>query len=83
MLKIRYSKQARLFLLKIPNRDAVKIRDKIEQYSIDPASQKNNIKKLVGANVCRLRVGDYRVIFDVDGNILDIIKVAHRKDVYK
>lgn len=31
----------------------------------------------------RFRVGDYRIIFDVNGNNLIILVVGHRKDIYK
>ena len=44
------------------------------------------VKKLVGMeNLYRLRVGDYRVVYTLDDTILLIlvVKIAHRKDVYK
>ena len=44
---------------------AVTIRAKIEAYAADPTSQANNVKKLQGRDGYRLRVGDYRVIFEV------------------
>ena len=31
----------------------------------------------------RFRIGDYRIIFDVEGNKIIILKVGHRKDIYK
>ena len=31
----------------------------------------------------RFRIGDYRVSFDVEKNTAKILKVAHRKDIYK
>lgn len=30
----------------------------------------------------KLRVGDYRVIYRVGGNTINILKIGHRKDVY-
>ena len=42
-----------------------------------------DIKKLQGQNGYRLRIGDYRVIFDRDGNILYIEKIDNRGQVYK
>lgn len=44
-----------------------------------------NTRKLVSSDLgsYRLRVGDYRVIFDVKGNDIVIIRVGHRKEVYK
>jgi mRNA interferase RelE/StbE len=31
----------------------------------------------------RFRIGDYRVLFDVENNRIVILKVGHRKDIYK
>ena len=31
----------------------------------------------------RIRIGDYRVLFDLVGNEIVILRVQHRKDVYK
>ncbi|PIN75432.1 cytotoxic translational repressor of toxin-antitoxin stability system [Candidatus Woesearchaeota archaeon CG10_big_fil_rev_8_21_14_0_10_37_12] len=40
--------------------------------------------RLVGDPGYKLRIGDYRVIADINGTILQIlvIKVGHRRDVY-
>lgn len=46
-----------------------------------------NSKHLVGevANLYRLRVGDYRIIYQVDGGklVVLVVHVGHRKDVYR
>ena len=43
-------------------------------------------KKLVGdlSKYYRLRVGDYRVIYSIDEDIVtvEVVKVSHRKDAY-
>jgi mRNA interferase RelE/StbE len=31
----------------------------------------------------RFRVGDYRVIFDVEGNEIVVLRVGHRREIYK
>ncbi len=31
----------------------------------------------------RFRVGHYRIAFDVDDDILQVISIKHRKDIYK
>ncbi len=33
-------------------------------------------------NYCKLRVGDYRVIFRIDGNIIKVFAIQHRSIVY-
>lgn len=46
-----------------------------------------NSKHLVGeiANLYRLRIGDYRIIYQVDGGklVILVVHVGHRKDVYR
>mgnify|MGYP003452457174 FL=1 len=44
------------------------------------------VRKLVGAdNAWRLRVGDYRVIYEIhdDELLVLVVKAAHRRDVYR
>ncbi|MFY9619209.1 MAG: type II toxin-antitoxin system RelE/ParE family toxin [Pyrinomonadaceae bacterium] len=31
----------------------------------------------------RLRMGDYRILFDLEGDTIVIQKIAHRKEVYE
>jgi mRNA interferase RelE/StbE len=91
MKKIAYSKQAIKTLTRIPHNEAQKIRSKIRQYAADPASLANNVKKMQGEDSYRLRVGDWRVIFDEDDVVIEVInvgarghiKVGARGDVYK
>lgn len=75
-MDIRYSKQAEKFLKK---QDAVtreRIRDAIQNLP------SGDVKKLQGKNGYRLRVGDYRVIFDNDGNVIYVERVHNRGQVY-
>ena len=82
-MRIIYDKQAIKALTRMPATDARRIRQKVQQYSENPASLANNVKKLQGVEYYRLRVGDWRVIFTEDGLIIDVIKIAGRGDVYK
>ncbi|MEW6643623.1 MAG: type II toxin-antitoxin system RelE/ParE family toxin [Pseudomonadota bacterium] len=59
------------------------IRGKIEQYAARPASLANNVKKLQGRDGYRLRVGDWRVIFDQDGRVLDVLQIGPRGSIYE
>ena len=42
-------------------------------------------KKLHNSNLgeYRLRIGNYRLIFDLDKSIIVVLRVQHRKDVYR
>lgn len=54
---------------------------KVEELAENPFSK--DIKRLKGASSFRLRAGDYRVIFDIEENIILILKVGHRKNIYQ
>lgn len=82
MKTIRYSREADAALAKMPAKQASAIEDKIEQYAANPEALANKVKQLRGTKVMRLRVGDYRVIFDEDMNVLDILAIGHRREVY-
>ena len=43
-----------------------------------------DVKKLRGSkNVYRMRAGDYRVIFQLEGDIITVYDVGNRKDIYQ
>ena len=42
-----------------------------------------DIKKLHGIDGYRLRVGNFRVLFNVNGIIIDIIDIGNRGQIYK
>ena len=31
----------------------------------------------------RFRIGDYRVVFDIEGNEIVVLRVGHRREIYK
>jgi mRNA interferase RelE/StbE len=56
----------------------------LERFAANPDS--GDVKALRGqANLLRLRIGDYRVIFGFDppARAIHIVRVAHRRDVYR
>lgn len=82
MKQITYAKVARKMLAKMPRNTATLIRSKIEAYAADPESQANNTKALKGREGIRLRVGDWRVIMDDQGNVLAVLEIGPRGGVY-
>lgn len=83
MKTVAYSKSAFKLLSRMPAKLSKRITGKIEQYAADPASQANNVKALVGSPYIRLRVGDWRVIMDDQGNVLAVLEIGTRGDIYK
>ena len=67
----------------IPGADIKKILQRIEALSTDP--RPSSYEKLTGQTKCRLRRGNYRIIYTIDNvaSNIRIIKIGHRKDVYR
>ncbi|MCJ2042257.1 type II toxin-antitoxin system RelE/ParE family toxin [Methylobacterium sp. J-059] len=67
----------------MPTNVSAMIRSKITQYAADPAAQAHNVTRLKTMDgACRLRMGDWRVLFTEDGEIVAIIKVAPRASAH-
>ncbi len=82
MKQIAYTKAAQKTLARMPRNTSVLIRSKIEAYAADPAPQANNVKVLRGRDGFRLRVGDWRVIMDDQGNVLAVLEIGPRGGIY-
>lgn len=86
MYELKFSNKALKSLKGIVKKDAVIILESIENLAKNPF-ENPNIKKLNNhaEAIYRLRVGNYRVLFDREDSlrIIDIIDVGHRKDIYK
>ncbi|MBK1654094.1 type II toxin-antitoxin system RelE family toxin [Allochromatium vinosum] len=80
-LKIR--KSAQKSLAKISSAFQSKIIESIRDLSINP--RPSGCKKLSGRGAWRIRVGDYRIIYEIyDGElVVAVILVGHRSEVYK
>ena len=83
-MEIRYSKQALKYLVKLHPRKAAKIRESIALVA-NGDTEGLNIVYMKSVDAYRLRVGDYRVIYEIhnDELILVVIKVGPRGDIYK
>lgn len=68
---------------KISNADQLSIRKAIEKkLQLDPVSFGKPLRySLKGCR--RLRIGNYRVIYKLEGKIVLIIKIGHRSEVYE
>ena len=85
MYKIIFTTQAAKSLLKMPRNNANLIREKLAQVAIDPFASIPNAKKLQGRPGYRLRVGDWRVIYEInkDEIVIIVMKIAPRNEVYR
>ena len=78
--KIEIKRSASKELNSLPNKEIKKIINSINQLIENP--RPINSKKLSASERYRLRVGNYRILYEIEDLILIvyIIKIAHRKD---
>ena len=78
-------KQAKKALQSVPQPDRARITEKIVLLGQDPDNASLDIKKLQGEPWFRLRVGQWRIIFDRDSEvkIISIEKIKPRGGAYK
>ena len=86
MHKINFSKDGSTSLSKLPIKIISQIKNKIIWLS-ENAEEIPHIM-LKGSefkNIFKIRTGDYRILYELDNinKIITIIKVGHRKDIYK
>ena len=70
-------------LKRLPRLDQIRIAKVIKSLTDNPRPP--NCLKLADSPYYRIRTGDYRIIYDIqdDKLIILILKVGHRKDVYR
>ena len=71
-------------LRNLPSQVVKRLQPKIRELGSNPRPPA--CKKLQGYKNCwRVRVGDYRIVYTVDdeSKVVDVTRVAHRKDVYE
>jgi mRNA interferase RelE/StbE len=70
-------------LRKIDRQAVPRIVEAVEQLAIEPLPP--GAKKLQGSDyIYRIRVGDYRIVYELDAaGRITIVRVRHRKEVYR
>ena len=77
---IKYHKQAEKFILSQDKKTAKRISAAIRQLPL------GDVKPMQGTNKpqkYRLRVGGYRIIFRIDNDVIFILRIDNRGDIYK
>lgn len=85
MYRIEYSKSALKALRKMPRNTAAIIRRKTEGLAEDPYASHKNAAKLQGRDGYRLRVGDWRVIYEIhkDRVVIMVLDIKPRGGAYQ
>ena len=82
--QIKIKRPAAKEIAALPKRDRRRVIAAIEALADDPRPE--GARKLTNIeNAYRIRVGDYRVVYQIVDNILTVfvVRVGHRKDVYR
>jgi mRNA interferase RelE/StbE len=79
---IKYKKSIERDLGRLDKKEARRILDKIEK---DLSARAETYPALKGefAGLRKMRVGDYRVIFTIIDNDILILRIGHRREIYK
>jgi mRNA interferase RelE/StbE len=80
---LRILRPAHKQLAQLPPGDYEHVRDAIRALAYAP--RPHGCRKLTGRDGWRIRVGDYRVIFEIDdqARAVTVLSVGHRRDVYR
>ena len=80
---VRVLRRAQKELSRLPSRDYERVRDRIRALADEP--RPHGCSKLAWRDGWRLRVGDFRVIYEIDDSAakVTILHVGHRRDIYR
>lgn len=84
--KIEFTKSASKEFLKLTQQIKDRIISSLQVLATNPYSELIKFKKLKGVvDLYRIRIGDYRVVYEVKNEVLKIvvIKIGHRKEIYR
>ncbi|MBN2580549.1 MAG: type II toxin-antitoxin system RelE/ParE family toxin [Pirellulales bacterium] len=79
---ILYKQSVRRDLKRLPQAEAKRILDQIDR-GLPKKAESNPTLKGQFAGLRKHRVGDYRVIYSILGDDVLILRIAHRRNVYK
>lgn len=79
--KIFYTKTAASDIQRLDTIVKKKIKTKIEFFAKKPTYY---AKRLINSRLgtYRWRVGNYRIVFDMDGKNIVVLRVGHRREIY-
>ena len=81
--KLEFASSVRKDLKKIHKKEVLRILAAIEDLTKDP--RPNGSKKLTNEELFRIRIGNYRVLYEIHDYqlIVHVVKIGHRKDIYR
>ena len=83
-LEIIYLRRAVKELKQLPSAEQLRIVERMEAYAAEPDHPRHAVVALIGEKpTCRLRVGDWRVLFDRLDTRIEIRAIRHRREAYR
>ena len=79
---VDYKRSVQRDLKKLPKAEARRILSQIEE-ELSKNADAHPVLKGQFAGLRKYRVGDYRVIYAILGNEVLVLRIGHRKDIYK
>jgi mRNA interferase RelE/StbE len=82
--RVEISRRAVKAIARLERAGQLRIRAAIDLLADEPRPP--GCVKLAGeASACRVRVGDYRIVYDVidDRLVIQVVRVGHRRDIYR
>lgn len=76
-------RRAQKMLADLPGKDYQRVRDSIRNLAKEP--RPSGCSKLSGRSGWRIRIGNYRVIYEIDDQerVVTVLDVGHRRDIYR
>lgn len=80
--RLLYTEQAARDIRAIGDLDRLRIKKALERMRLKPLYY---AKKMINSALgdYRFRVGNYRIVFDVDQDAIVILRVGHRREIYR
>ena len=82
--QVLFTKRAVRDLETLPDQDRVRVAKRLEGLAKEPRPP--GVTKLQGTeDVYRMRVGDYRVLYIIEDDIVtvSVVRIGHRRDIYR
>lgn len=81
--RLRILRRAQKSLARLPRNEYLRIRDAIRTLAEEP--RPHGARKLTGRSGWRVRVGRYRVLYEIEDEelLVLVVDVGHRREIYR
>ncbi|KAB2960851.1 MAG: type II toxin-antitoxin system RelE/ParE family toxin [Candidatus Methylomirabilis oxygeniifera] len=80
--RLVYTQRAAIDIQRLDPKTKERVRKALSRYQSDPLSYAD---KLTDSKLgsYRFRIGDYRVVFDLEGDEIVVLRIGHRREIYR